>query len=131
MIPLVQADIEAALSRDLSDTETDAWPSKAVIASDLVEGYLGIVYDVNASPPDVIPGVVTRVTAGVVGRVFASASVPAFQDTASQGMGPFNVNAHFIADATTGDPWLTKADKLRLRFIYAGARSVSFKSERC
>jgi hypothetical protein len=132
MIPITQSDVEAALSRELTDDELDALPTKAVIASDLVEGYLGVVYDVNAVPPSVVPGVVTRVTAGVVGRVFTAAGkVQPFQDQSSQAMGPFNVSTHFIADSTSGDPWLTKADKLRLRSVYAGVRSVSFRSERC
>jgi hypothetical protein len=132
MIPITQDDVQAALSRDLTDDEAEALPDKALIASDVVEGYLGIVYNTAATPPDVVPGVVTRVTAGLVGRVFTAAGkVPIFQDTLSQAMGPFNTNTHFIADASSGDPWLTKVDKLRLRSVYAGVRSVSFRSERC
>lgn len=129
LIPITQADVEKALERELVDDEPDLLPGRSEKASDLVEGYIGVTYTV---PPDVVPGVVTRVTASVVARMFraSDSKVPTFQDTASQAMGPFNVNTRFNADATSGDPWLTKKDKLALKPMYSGFRSMSQKSER-
>lgn len=132
MIPITQADVEKALERPLLDDDPDEvslLAGRVEKASDLVEGYIGITYTV---PPEVVPGVVTRVTAAVVARMYriGDKKVPDFQDSVSQGMGPFNVNTRFNADATSGDPWLTKKDKAALRPVYSGFRSMSQRSER-
>jgi hypothetical protein len=128
MIPVTQDDVEEALERDLTSDEAESVASKAKKAARLVEGYLGVEY----VDGDTIPGVVTEVTAGVAARAYAAATnqVPEFVNTATEGMGPFSVTRTFNPDATSGSLWLTKADKIKLRLIYSGVRSVGMRSDR-
>lgn len=128
MIPVTQPDVEAALERDLTNDEVDTVGFKAKKASRLVEGYIGIEY----ADTDTVPGVVIEVTAGVVARAYAAASsdVPEFVNSATEGMGPFTVTRTFNSDATSGALWLTKADKIKLRIVYSGVRSIGMRSDR-
>lgn len=128
MIPVTQQDVEDALERELDGDEPDSLASKARKAARLVEGYVGVEY----VDGDLIPGVVTEVTAGVVARAYAASAnqVPEFVNTATEGMGPFSYARTFNADATSGSLWLTKADKIKLRLVYSGVRSVGMRSDR-
>lgn len=129
MIPLTDDDVQAALERELTSDETEKLDSRVQKASDLVEGYLGIVYGES----DTVPGVVTRVSAAAVARLYQrdqSKGVPLFQDTRTSGMGPFNSTIRYSPDVTSGDPWLTKADKTRLKSVFSGFRAAGVASDR-
>lgn len=132
MITVTQAEVESALEQapnTLTADEVVKLSGRVAKASDLVEGYLGEVY----GPGDTVPGVVVRVTASAVARLYVrdrGKKVPLFAESQSQAMGPFNANLKFNQDAVTGDPWLTKADKTRLRNIYSGQRNVAMASDR-
>jgi hypothetical protein len=128
MIPVTQSDVEDALERELTDDEAETVTFKAKKAARLVEGYLSVEY----VDGDVIPGVVTEVTAGVVARAYAAASnqVPEFVNTTSEGMGPFTVSRTFNPAATSGSLWLTSADKIKLHMVYSGVREVGMRSDR-
>lgn len=129
MIPVAQVDVEDALERVLAEDEAATVVFKAKKASRLVEGYLGVEY----LEGDTVPGVVTEVTAGVVARAYTAAAsdVPEFVNSATEGMGQFSVTRTFNSDATSGALWLTKADKMKLRTVYSGMRSVGMNSDRC
>lgn len=129
MIPVTEVDVQDALERDLTEAEAGTVEAKARKASRLVEGYLGVEY----VDDDIVPGVVVEVTAGVVARAYTAAAsdVPEFVNSATEGMGQFSVTRTFNSDATSGALWLTKADKIKLRTIYSGVRSVGMKSDRC
>lgn len=128
MIPVTRSDVEDALERLLTNDEAATVAFKVKKAARLVEGYLGFEY----ADTDIVPGVVTEVTAGVVARAYAAAvnQVPEFVNTATEGMGPFSVTRTFNTDATSGAVWLTKADKIKLRTISSGVWSVGMQSDR-
>lgn len=131
MIPLTADDVENALDGSvLASDELPQLPSRAQKASDLVEGYIGLVYADGVT----IPGVVTRVTAGCAARLYqrdrSKQNPGLFTDTMSGAMGPFNANIKFSQDVTSGDPWLTKADKTRLKNVFSGYRAMSMQSDR-
>lgn len=129
MIPVTQEQVEKspALERTLTADEAGKLPARAQRASEMVEGYLGVIYD----PSDTdcpIPAVVTSVVADATARLYAAAdsNVPQFVDSAQQNMGRVGATVHYNADATSSrSPWLTKADKDRLRNIYSGMVVVS------
>lgn len=129
-IPVLQADVELAIERTLTGPEVEKLPARVQKASDLVEGYLGQVYADDAT----IPGVVTRVAAGAVGRLYqrdTTAGVPPlFANSQQSALGPFNANITFNQDVTSGDPWLTKADKMRLVNVFSGFRAIGVQSDR-
>lgn len=131
MIPLVADDVKDALDGTaLTSDQLLKFPTRAVKASDLVEGYLGLVY----ADTDTVPDVVTRVTAGAVARLYqrdsSRTTVPLFSDSKTVAMGPFNANVKFDTDVTSGDPWLTKADKIRLTNIFSGYQTMEMQSDR-
>src|SRR5438128_7364783 len=101
-----QADVEAALNRDLTSDEESAVANLLDRASDLVVGFL------RAPLPDPPPSPVIRVVAEMVAAVFLRGeSVP--PDVATTNAGPFGVT--FAAGTTSAGPWLTATQKLRLR----------------
>lgn len=131
MIPVTKDDVRDAQDGvELTHDEAAKLPSRAQKASDLVEGYLGQVF----LSPSVIPAVVTRVTAGAVARLYQrdrQKNAPAmFTDQKTSGMGPFNATIKYSPDVTSGDPWLTKADKTRLKNVYSGHRDGGLRSDR-
>lgn len=137
MIPVSKTAVEQspALERDLTSDEVNKLPGRAQRASELVEGYIGVEYD----PTDTehpIPAVVTSVTADVVARLYAAeeSNVPQFVDSKTQTMGPLGATVRFNADAASRQPWLTKADKTRLRTVFSGFRATTMgtvRSDRC
>lgn len=101
-----QADVEAELRRDLTVDEESGVATELDKASDLVLGYL------RQTPPTPTPGPIVRVVAEMVAAVFSrSADTP--QDVTTQGAGPFS--SGFVAGSTSRGPWLTAAQKIRLR----------------
>lgn len=103
-----EADVEAALGRELTDAEDVS--TLLETASDLVVGYLG-------STPDPVPAPVARVVADMVAAVV---SKPAVSTSDYQASG-YNVQREVAAvrvgveSATSTGPWLTAALKTRLR----------------
>jgi hypothetical protein len=111
-------DVEAALGRDL--TETEDVSTLLEEASDLVVGYLG--YE-----PDPAPSPVTRVVATMVAAVLTKPAV----NTADYGVNGYNVIKEAmpvkvgVESATSLGPWLTASLKMRLRpYRSAATRSV-------
>lgn len=133
MIPVNQAQVEAALERTLvAPAEVDKLPRRAQKASELVEGYLGVEYD-PADTEHPIPSVVTSVVADVTARLYSTddSDVPQFVDSKTQSMGPLGATVRYNTEATGRQPWLTKADKTRLRTVFSGMRVMSMGTNRC
>lgn len=135
MIPVQQSDVEQAIERALTESEvgdptTGKLDARIQKASDLVEGYLGLEY----ASSDTVPPIVVRVTAGAVARLYqrdaSVGSTPSFIDTKSSAMGPFNANLKYSDGVTSGDPWLTKADKMKLTNIFSGYQTSDMASDR-
>lgn len=127
MIPLTRKQVEDALERPLTDDEVSkSLTGRATKSSNLLEGYLGVVY----SSLDTIPSVVTDVAAGMVARLYQrdDQKITAFQEQAGATMGPFSYSNRVNADVVAGGPWITKADKAMLRTVYSGYRSVPVQS---
>lgn len=116
MILATQAEVEARLGRELSETETNRLEGLLEEASALVEGYLGVVYT------DEVPSVVVVVVSKLVARAFTASTV---EGPSSLQAGPFSVT---YRDNTS--LWLSKGEKLMLRNIGGGFTSVPLKSER-
>ena len=127
MILVAQSDVEARLRRALTTGEITRLPGVADEASALVEGYLGVTYSLNPRPPEAVVIATSRVTA----RVFTTDpnALPAGGDSRSQGMGSFSATVHYVADSTSGGPWLTKSDKMMLAPYRVGVRSVPLVRE--
>lgn len=111
-------DVEAALGRDL--TETEDVSTLLEEASDLVVGYLG--YE-----PDPAPSPVTRVVATMVAAVLTKPATT----TGDFGASGYNIARESATvkigteSATTTGPWLTASLKMRLRpYRSAATRSV-------
>ncbi len=113
-------DVEAALGRSLTPTESSWCGNLLDAASDLVVGYLG-------RTPDPVPGGVARVVADMVAAVFSKPSITTADYSASgynQSREAAGVHVGVEAATTTG-PWLTKALKMRLRPVKRGAFSIN------
>jgi hypothetical protein len=135
VIPVTQADVELALDGaeltvdQVGDPSTGKLAARVQRASDLVEGYLGQEY----LPGDTVPQIVVRVAAGAVARLYvrdAQKGVPMFQDSKTAGMGPFSATVKYADGATSNDPWLTKADKMKLTNIFSGYQTSEMESDR-
>lgn len=121
MIPVVQADVEARLRRDLETEEVNFLPGIVDEASVLIEGYLGVCYAEGADVPDAV----TLVTSRVAARILTTSATPSQTDSLTRGMGPFSATQQFVADSTSGGPWLTKTDRIALApYRERGAISV-------
>lgn len=118
-----QEDVEARLGRTVEGAEAARLPALLSDASATVIGYCRT--DFEPSPyPEAVVGVTAKMIARVLGR---SGGV----DFASQqSAGPFSVS--YATDTTTGDMWLTKADKMALRShrVGGGLTSVPLVSDR-
>jgi hypothetical protein len=103
-------DVETALGRSLTSTESDAVDHVLAAASDQVVGYLG-------RTPDPVPGAVTRVVADMVAAVFSKPSITvADYDASGYSTSREAAGVHVGTEsATTTGAWLTKALKIRLR----------------
>jgi len=113
-----QSDVAARLGRQLTTTELDRLPSLIDDASAMVVGYCGQDFEPGPVPVAVV-GVVAKAVARVIARATAGTEF-----TDQQTAGPFSVR--FSAPASSGDVWLTAADKLALRphRVGGGLRSV-------
>jgi hypothetical protein len=122
-----QADVEAALGRDLTAAEEATVDTLLEEATDLLLGYLGCT-------PDPVPEAVTRVCARMVARVYAqAAAVEAPIVGASQMQqtaGPFSRSTSFGAGSTSGSAWLSASDKITLRPYRCGGgfKTISVES---
>lgn len=122
MILATQDDVEKRLGRELTDPELERLDGLLEEASLLVEGYLGTTYT------GAIPEAVTVVVSRIVARAFTAPNQQLLPEGArSAAAGPYNVS---FADART-NLWLSKVDKLTLRNLGGGFRSVPMQSERC
>lgn len=103
-----QADVEARLGRELTDVEAPRLPSLLDDSSSVVIGYCG--QDFEPAPyPVAVVGVVAKMVARALGR--AQSGGGEFVD--QQNAGPFGVR--YSSAASSGDVWITAADKLMLR----------------
>lgn len=124
MSPLAaRGDVEARLGRVLTEVEAGSVNGLLDDASDTVAAFLRW----EEPYPVPVPGPVRRVVARMVTRYWerpagdASVGLAHQQDTA----GPFSQTLTYADGATSGDTWLTKADKAILRpWGRRGARAV-------
>lgn len=128
-IPVSQPDVEARLGRPLTTEETTRLPALISDAAAEVEGYCRQEFGVPEGTP--VPAAVVGVVAKMVARQLIANNETiggAFVD--QQVTGPFTV--HINANASSGDAWLTAADKLALRKyrIGGGLTSTGLVSER-
>ena len=110
-------DIEKALRRELTVTESDGVDGLAETASDLVAGYL-----FPCPIPDPVPPAITRVVADMVAAVL-NRPTSILPDTQSLNAGVFGVN--LAPGATSQGPYLTTAFKQRLKPFRCGNGMVS------
>lgn len=120
----VEADVEVALRRDLTDDETATVGGVLDGASDLIDGYL-----YPCTVPDPTPGAVTRVVADIAAAVL-SRPAGLMPDTSNMTAGPYQVG--FASGSTSLGPYLTAALKQRLAPFRCGngMASVQLGSER-
>lgn len=124
-------DVEGALGRALTESETQRSESLLDEASDLVIGYLGCdptgdpILDEDGEPTGVneIPGAVSRVVARMVSRVL-SLDTPTGSEGTTETVGPFSKTVRFSAGTTSGAPWLAGSDKITLRPFRCGGGMV-------
>lgn len=119
------SDVEARLGRPLETTEVARVEALLDDASAAVIGYCRQDF---AVPP--VPTAVAGVVAKMAARALQSAAGTGGGFIQNQTAGPFGVQ--FSAAATTGDVWMTAADKLALRphRLGGGLTSVQFVGER-
>ena len=110
-------DIETALRRELTATESDGVDGLLETASDLVTGYL-----FPCPIPDPGPLAITRVVADMAAAVL-NRPTSILPDTTSLGAGPFNVG--LAAGATSQGPYLTATFKQQLKPFRCGNGMVS------
>lgn len=111
------SDVETALRRDLTSTESQYVDGLIDTAADLVTGYL---YPCKVPTP--VPGAVTRVVADMVAAVFNRPSaIPTESESLNAGM----YGVKFATGATSPGPYLTAAFKERLKPYRCGGGVVS------
>jgi hypothetical protein len=111
-----QEDVEDALGRPLTSTESVAVENQLDQATDLVVGYLG-------DSPDPVPGAVTRVVATMVAAVFTKPATTT-ADYSASGYNTIREAMQVqvgVESATTTGPWLTNTLKTRLNPYRIGA----------
>lgn len=122
-------DVEARLGRELTEAEAGTADARvdALLddASAVVIGYCGTDFE-----PSPYPSAVVGVVAKMVARVYARGATAGGEFAEQQNAGPFGVR--YSSSASTGDVWLTAADKLALRSLRRGGgiTSVQFVGER-
>lgn len=115
-------DVEQALQRGLTATESEYIDTQLEEASDLVLGYLRC--EELASP---IPGAVTRVVASMVAALLRPSGILENADTVTAG----EYSMKFAEGSTSKSPYLTAVQKMRLVPYRCGsAVSVPLASER-
>lgn len=118
-----QADVEDRLGRAATTDEAARLPSLLSDASAAVIGYCG--QDFEPAPyPEAVVGVVAKMAA----RSLSAGAAAAFVD--QQSAGPFSVR--YNANVSSGDVYLTKADKLALRShrLGGGLSSIGLVGDR-
>lgn len=122
MLLAAQADVETRLGRELAEDEIARLDGLLAEASALVEGYLGIRYNDDDDVPPQVVIVVSKIVARALGRSSEIEGMAAAMESANSG--PFG--ARFRESSV----FLTKADKLMLRPIGGGFRSIALRSDR-
>lgn len=123
MVLAIQADVVAALRRELTADEAEWVEDLIDEASDMVIGYLGA----DPTTDDDVPSPVTRVVARMVARVFkqeASSTVTPGVSQVGVTAGPFSEQRSYREGFGSGSPWLESTDKVRLR-RYRSVSSIS------
>ncbi|WP_280485359.1 hypothetical protein [Nocardia cyriacigeorgica] len=87
-------------------------------ADDLIIGYLG------PARLDPVPEAVRRVAARLVARVLEAPRGDSGVESAQMTAGPFQWSNRYSSDSRSGGPWLTRADRIKLRPYKMGAFSV-------
>lgn len=113
---LAQAsDVVAALGRSLTSPELERVSSLIEEASDLISAWCRPDGSDLFTHEDDIPDAVSRVTARAVARVIAGGDAALNLAAQTTVVGPFQRQNTFNSDATSGGPWLTRTDKIRLK----------------
>lgn len=100
-----QEDVRLRLGRDLSPAEAERAASLLDDASAVVIGYCR--QDFSDAVPSAVAGVVAKMATRSLSRTGSEGLIE------QQAAGPFNV--HYTAASSSGDVWMTSADKLALR----------------
>jgi len=100
-----QADVESWLGRDLTTAEEGRVDALLARAESLVLSYLGC-----DPAPDPVPDAVKWTVAEMVGRLFVSTATPGVQQVSAD-----DASVLFTQEASSGSPWLSKADRAALR----------------
>lgn len=118
----ILADVEAWLGRSLTVKESSRGDALLARAEALVLGFLNC-----PTVPDPVPDAVRGTIAEMVGRLFESAGQSGVQQVSVD-----DGAMMFTSDASSGSPWLSKADKLALRPYRCGGglSSVLMVSDR-
>lgn len=115
-------DVRAALGRDLSASETERVEFLLSRASGLVVGYTG--QDFEPAPyPDAVVAVVASVVARLLQQEVAS---PVGVESTTEAAGPFSRGYKF-AGGSSGEVWLSAADKLILKPYRVGGGLTSVR----
>lgn len=121
-----QADVEAILGRPLTPAELARLDALVAQASALVMGHLGCP-TIQDPPPDAIRYVVAAMVARILSAGSAAGGTVTGVEQESAGI----FSRKFTTDASSGSPWLTKADRIALRpFRCGGLISVQLVGER-
>lgn len=120
------SDVIERLGRDLTATEELRVGALLDDASAVVIGYCRDDFEDDEEIPSAVVGVVAK----LVARVFDRASGPGGSFVDQQSAGPFS--QHMSAASSSGDVWLTAADKIALRRFRKGGglTSVQLVGER-
>lgn len=120
-----QTDVEARLGRDLNEAEAGRIDALLDDASSAVIGYCGQDFEPEPYPTAVV-GVVAKMAMRALAAAASSGGGIAQQQTA----GPFSVT--YSSASSSGDVWMTAADKLALRphRLGGGLRSVGLVGAR-
>lgn len=122
MAMATQVDVEAWLGRPLTTAEASRVDALLARADALITGHLGC-----PELPDPLPDVLRWTAAEMAARLFVSAGTAGVQQVSAD-----DASVMFTADASSGSPWLSRADKLALRPYRCGGglTSVQFVSDR-
>lgn len=121
---VTKSDVEARLRRDLTDAEVADLGALSEEAAYLIEGHVG--RSLGDPPPQVAVVVASR----MVARVFGSPDSPVGVESTQASAGSFQLTRKFSEGATSGGPWLARADKIMLRALRPSMVSIPLGSER-
>lgn len=117
-----KASVEARLGRELTDAEELGIDARLEDATAVVNGYCGRDLEFELTP---VPAAVSGVVAKMVARTLQRGETGFIEQ---QNAGPFGVR--YPVATSSGDVWLTAADKLALRPWRRGMSSIDLSSAR-